>query len=197
MKCICANKPGCQCQCTGSLECRRLHLQSLADTALARDGELKTQEPRLTQKLQYILYYSYFTNLYQLNVQGSIEFALISIDPVAKCRKADESLVWCCRAVAQKSNVELSSSSAGLDPWLCEHAGVLFESFGFYKSFVGAFCHLDLILSCLPTNIILYGSGFVVCLWCVSQEFVALLAFPRWIFGGAWPGSFVSVQGSR
>ena len=180
MKCICANKQVANANVLAAW-CRRLHLQSLADTALARDGELKTQEPRLTQKLQYILYYSYFTNLCQLNVQGSIEFALISlisIDPVAKCRKADESWVWCCRAVAQKSNVELSSSSAGLDPWLCEHAGVLFESFGFYKSFVGAFCHLDLILSCLPTNIILYGSGFVVCLWCVSQEFVALLALP-------------------
>ena len=181
--------------------CRRLHLQSLADTALARGRWVEEREASFDTEATvhcviFLLYKLIYTN-YQLNVHGSIAFALISIGPVAKCRKADESWVWCCRAVAQKSNVELSSSSAGLDPWLSEHAGVLFESFGFYKSFVWAFCYLDLILSCLPTNIILYVSGFVVCLWCVSQEFVALHAFPRWIFGGTWPGSLVSMQGSR
>ena len=35
--------------------CPRLHLQSLADTALARDGELKREKPHLTQKPQYIV----------------------------------------------------------------------------------------------------------------------------------------------
>ena len=190
----------CRCQCSGSLvptpssSISRRHCLGKRRWVEEREASFDTEAT--VHCVIFLLYKLIYTN-YQLNVHGSIAFALISIGPVAKCRKADESWVWCCRAVAQKSNVELSSSSAGLDPWLSEHAGVLFESFGFYKSFVWAFCYLDLILSCLPTNIILYVSGFVVCLWCVSQEFVTLHAFPRWIFGGTWPGSLVSMQGSR